>query len=152
MKQKKDLKKLKRTHKCLKCGKCCISNDMLSGSAVIIFPSDIPSISKGLGISSIAFLKDYCKKMTLPSGLIIYVLNNLTERCMFLTSDNLCSIHSFKPIQCKKAPYNFFFKHQNWNHLPCIHDNLLYESNSYLSDRILAIELIDGYNKYIIGP
>ena len=79
---------------------------------VIIWPSDSIRIAKELKMPEEKFLKTYCypKDIKLKKGkVIIHLLNYIDETCIFLSNDNLCLIHNFKPIQCVKTPFSFFW-------------------------------------------
>lgn len=130
-------------HKCKKCGKCCISSNF---HGVVIYPSDVERISNGLNISPSEFLNKYCIKEYLENNTKIYFLNNKTERCMFLTDNNLCLIHDFKPIQCKKAPLHYFSKKSIWINMPCLKNIEIDENLSVDEDRLLVYELLSGYD------
>lgn len=128
-------------HQCKRCGKCCISSNL---KGVIIFPSDMKRISDGLGISSLEFANNYCIKDLLEYNVVIYFLKNQTERCRFLSYDNLCLIHKFKPIQCERAPLHFFSN--VWLDMPCLNNIQIDEEYSKEKDRLLVMELLNGYH------
>ena len=139
---KKENNKLMK-HYCKKCGKCCISSNL---KGVIIFPSDMKRISDGLGISSLEFANRYCIKDYIEYNVEIYFLKNKDERCMFLSTENLCMIHRFKPIQCKRAPLNYFSNKNVWSNMPCLDNILIDEEYSKNNDRLLVNELLNGYH------
>ncbi len=130
-------------HICAKCGKCCISINL---RGVIIFPSDVKRISDGLNISAIDFINTYCVKGYIYKNIEVYFIKNTSVRCMFLNEKNLCSIHEFKPVQCKKAPISFFSKNEIWGNMPCLKNIRLDPEKSKESDYLLVQELIDGYH------
>lgn len=129
-------------HECKKCGRCCISSNL---KGVIIFPSDMRRISDGLGISSLEFANKYCIKDCLEYNVEIYFLKNQSEKCMFLSCNNLCLIHKFKPIQCERAPLNYFSNKNVWSNMPCLDNIQIDESYSKENDYLLVKELLDGY-------
>lgn len=95
---------------CSKCGKCCCGFSEDKG--VILFPDDITRIANELNISSEIFKTKYCysrKLITKKKILKLLFLNNIGDRCIFLNKHNLCMIYEFKPIQCQKAPFYFFW-------------------------------------------
>ncbi len=78
---------------CLKCANCCKTTGPLFTDI------DIARISKHLRIKPKRFIDDY---------LILdeendYVLRQLP--CIFLGSDNYCSIYEFRPKACKEFPH-----------------------------------------------
>ncbi len=94
---------------CAKCGECCkgFSNEKL----VVLFPIDLQTIPAVLKIEKDEFLKKYCESSTLHTAVkevTLYTLKYIDGQCIFL-KDNLCEIFSFKPIQCQRAPFNFFW-------------------------------------------
>jgi len=128
--------------KCLKCGICCYGD-----IGAFIFPCDINPISSYLNISEIDFLRIYCVKEILNTSagkVDIYSLVKNKPHCVFL-SDNLCSIYSVRPIQCKRAPFSFLATYQNWKHMPCISKEDFDGIDSTEQDKELVKQLLIGY-------
>lgn len=132
-------------NKCNKCGECCKTG--YDEFCVIIYPRDVISISKQLGINSIDFLQLYCIRFTINIGekqIETYRLKTQNNACVFL-NNNLCDIYSFRPTQCMLAPYNYFSKYEIWKHMPCVNKGIIEKSNSQESDQELVEELLKGY-------
>lgn len=93
--------------RCLSCGECCKTN-----GRVYLYLRDISGISKRLNLSINSFINDYCEfrieKFIFTDKVVEYevlsLLKNSHSCCIFI-ENNLCSIHSFKPLQCKIAPF-----------------------------------------------
>lgn len=95
---------------CKKCGMCCRGFSEERG--VIIWPSDSDRIADKINMPTESFLKTYCypKEIELKKGkVMVHLLKNSDGACVFLSNENLCLIHSFKPVQCAKTPFDFFW-------------------------------------------
>ena len=104
---------------CNKCGECCRN---LSPYSIVLLPSDIERISKGLEIVCDVFVTKYCDTSIVQLGsksIVLYFLKITQGQCCFL-SNNLCSIHSQKPYQCQNAPEHFLSPYHLWLKLPCV--------------------------------
>jgi Fe-S-cluster containining protein len=106
---------------CKKCGKCCRG---FSGErGVIIWPSDAERISDYMGMQTERFLNTYClsKEIELKKGkVIVHLLKSIDGACVFLSHDNLCLIHDFKPLQCARTPFDFFWDHRHVPEYECL--------------------------------
>ena len=94
---------------CTKCGECCrgFSKDKL----VILFPRDIAVISSKLNIAAEVFCAKYCDVSHLETEIKpidLYTLRYKRGECIFL-KNNLCVIYDYRPIQCQRAPFRFFW-------------------------------------------
>ena len=124
---------------CSKCGECCrgLSQEM----AVILFPNDVENISMKLGLSVDSFQKQFCHKEKLEtkiSEVWLAFLKLKNDKCIFLSDDNLCSIHAFKPTQCKEKPFNFFWDKSLSVKYECMKEtDIPSDWNTYSFDRIL---------------
>lgn len=131
---------------CNKCGNCCRN---LQPFSIVIFPSDVSSISEHLNVSNKIFLQKFCtsKNICIESQNIrIFYMNILSNgNCPFL-NNNTCSIHEYKPIQCKRTPFNFFFYKELWEYMPCFDKTKDFDQTSYNKDMELMKEVICGYN------
>jgi Fe-S-cluster containining protein len=105
---------------CTKCGDCCREDSLL----ITVTGSDIVRISTALGLSPMGIMRalDFYvvdAQESLPVGLQ-GIPSPKTERgqafialkkmdngdCIFL-KDNLCMIHTFRPIVCRSFPFTF---------------------------------------------
>ena len=133
---------------CIRCGNCCktINNEKLF---VLIYPFELKKIADNLHMTEIEFLITYCCKdyieINKDNKIDIYVLKQKKNQCIFLNEKNECSIYPFRPIQCEKAPYNYFSKEKVWKHMICIDYQDLKEANSLVSDKELVCDLLSGY-------
>jgi Fe-S-cluster containining protein len=104
------------------CGKCCknLSNECI----VILLPNDIQNIASHLHIDIETFIRFYVNadKLIIRDKIwfSINTIKHIDGRCVFLSDDNLCKIHEFKPIQCSRGPLNFFWNKSIKNELECI--------------------------------
>jgi Fe-S-cluster containining protein len=95
---------------CTKCGECC--RNFSDEKGVILFPRDIREISNYLGLSTKDFQINYSNlswqdsQGRLPA---LYILKHKHGNCIFLDDSGLCKIYSSRPIQCQRAPFNFFW-------------------------------------------
>lgn len=95
---------------CTKCGECCRGSS--EEKAVILFPKDLETIPIKLGISLKEFKARYCYSQqvaTKRKRLTLYFLSCIEKCCIFLEKSGLCRIYDFRPIQCQRAPFNFFW-------------------------------------------
>ncbi len=106
---------------CTKCGICCCGFSENKG--VILFPEDINRIAYKLNVPLESFKAKYCysrKLFTKKKTLTIFFLCHANERCIFLNKSNLCAIYEYRPIQCQKAPFHFFWDGELWFDYDCI--------------------------------
>lgn len=131
--------------KCKKCGSCCKN---LKPESIFIFPKDVVSLADNLMMSPNDFIDQYCTMNTVKvdgASIELCYLKTEYEDCPFLKK-NICSIHSFKPTQCKLTPYNFFSYYRIWSYLQCISCETYPEGCSKENDLLLVKELIStGY-------
>lgn len=130
---------------CYRCGMCC--KNLLQNS-IMIFPSDAKRISEAIRVTKEQFLTQYCefKEVTYSTGClnVYYLKINKTRQCMFLEND-LCSIYKYRPVQCKRTPYDFFSYKSLWEYMPCVNKEKYLEGKSYSKDMELIHELFTGY-------
>ena len=96
--------------KCTKCGDCC--RGFSEERAVFLFPKDVKRIAAGLAISERSFIESYTfsKLIQTELGKIeVRFLRHVEGSCVFLAKDSTCSIHDFKPEQCQRTPFGFFW-------------------------------------------
>lgn len=96
--------------KCTVCGDCCRTTDPNMG--VTLNYADVVRIAGHLGMSVEEFMTIHANRFEFEVNGQIYEAFHLdfTEiGCRFLRDDNLCSIHSVKPMQCRFTPYRFFW-------------------------------------------
>ena len=125
---------------CKQCGFCCRN---LKKYSIMIFPEDIRKLSENLAITENEFIESYCEfddMLFEDERIHICYLKTDNIDCPFLR-ENLCTIHSQKPIQCKRTPYHFFAYYDIWGYMPCVNKNNYPEGKSYIDD----IELIKKF-------
>ena len=94
---------------CTECGDCC--KNFNSTNRVLLFPSDIERIADKLELSKEVFLDTFCyvENTKIENQLLdFYYLKDDAGSCSFLV-ENKCSIHKYKPAQCKHGPYDMFW-------------------------------------------
>jgi hypothetical protein len=72
-------------------------------------------------------------------SIILYFLKEINGICCLLDG-NLCSIHSYKPYQCKNAPEHFLTRFRLWDHLPCVKEGVILPRESSEFDVAIAKE------------
>lgn len=90
---------------CNKCGDCC--RGLSNGFVITIFPSDAHRIATHLRITVNQFIGKYTylENIEIDYFIIdIHYLKNINGKCMFLSKQNLCDVHSAKPVQCQEWP------------------------------------------------
>ena len=108
-----------------------------------MFPKDIKIISNRLNISQDAFKKKYCYSTELQTEIKkinLVFLKNINNRCIFLEESNLCKIYKFRPIQCKRAPFYFFWDNKYSRiYFKCLRDIKVSEewSSSKYDDKLI---------------
>lgn len=107
---------------CTKCGDCC--RNLSDERMVILFPDENKVLADGLGIEVEEF-KEYTEEVRIfeELGITAERLKSIDENCVFLTHNNLCKIHSFKPYQCRSGPDQFLTKWRS--DYSCINSDLL---------------------------
>lgn len=94
---------------CTRCGECC--KNLNSENVVFLFPEDSECISSKLQLSMDEFHSKYCNEELIPTDVGMIKIHSIKSKqgiCPFL-AENMCTIHEFKPIQCQKGPFNFFW-------------------------------------------
>lgn len=131
---------------CNKCGKCCKDRGFSRG-IVVIYPQEVIKISNYLNISEKDFVLNYCKKDYVKIGKVKYdilLLKSQNKQCIFL-NNNLCDIYDSRPIQCKRAPFEYFAQKRIWKNLPCL-ENIDYKDiDTKEEDLKLMKDLMKGY-------
>lgn len=128
---------------CTQCGFCC---KKLKRYAVMLFPEDITKLSNSCKITEAQFIKRYCEYKDIAFAdecLHICFLKTDHTDCPFLT-ENRCSVHSEKPIQCSRTPYHFFAYYDIWGYMPCVEKEGFPEGNSEKEDILLVKQLMRG--------
>jgi len=105
--------------KCARCGGCC--KHRTGRDSIGLSPLDIYNGAKLLGISTEAFLEDYCDEDMGPySGYHVVTLKSdyETGKCVFLDEDPdtglaKCRIHDAKPTICALHPLGYFLATDN---------------------------------------
>lgn len=95
---------------CIACGECCTGFGPDYG--VLVFSFEIPRLARGLRVSKEIFLQRYCVKTELRKDGVQYEVYRLRYRdgsCVFLREDLRCGVHAFKPEQCRRTPFGFFW-------------------------------------------
>lgn len=95
---------------CTRCGDCC--RGFSDSFGVLLFPEDICRLSEGFGFSKATVLTRYTRHLRVetPLGAVrIPALVHEKGNCIFLRHDNLCAIQHFKPTQCTRTPFSFFW-------------------------------------------
>ena len=132
--------------KCRQCGSCCKREN----GVIVIYPEDAKRIADYLSYPVQSFLDRYCEKVRLyidkNTSLTIYQLDT-TNGCVFLTTENLCSIHTVKPLQCKLSPVSYFQSVSTWKNC----DQLFHlKDNPFvgqeISDEFFVLKLLEGYD------
>lgn len=102
---------------CKMCGKCCKGE----GSA-FLYPDDIRRMALSMKLSLQQVVDRYTDfimlEMNETGGAYFYipylVIKKTKKTCVFL-NDDVCSIHDFKPEQCRETPFvEEFFSDAQW--------------------------------------
>lgn len=97
------------TFQCSKCGICCSNLDR--GFVVIALKEDRESIAHNLNRPLSQIENDFFEinhEFSEISGSRVYQTRSTEGRCVFLSSDLSCSIHAYKPFQCRHGPERLF--------------------------------------------
>jgi Fe-S-cluster containining protein len=94
---------------CVACGKCC--HYAKQSDVVVLYEDDVINLARGLGISRDDFVRRHTsihvfryKLKDCETVIPRLVLKRTKSRCCFLRGDS-CSVHQWKPFQCKVAPF-----------------------------------------------
>jgi len=77
---------------------------------VVLLRADRERLAESLGLKLIEFERDSCDRNSELGdalGQDVYQLKSILGRCVFLSDQDLCKVHSIKPYQCKYGPENF---------------------------------------------
>lgn len=94
---------------CNKCGECC--RGFSEEKSVVLFPRDLEVIPTKMRMDVQEFQEKYCnvtRVKTKIEEINLYTLKYKLSKCIFL-NDNLCEIYDYRPIQCQRAPFSFFW-------------------------------------------
>lgn len=94
---------------CTMCGACC--NNLGENQAVLLLKEDISAIATIENITEEEVTSKYCDvspQFSAIAGKTILQLKSCNGgRCIFLDTHNKCSIHEYKPNQCRIGPERF---------------------------------------------
>ena len=93
---------------CTQCGKCC--SNLGADRKVLLLDEDISRISRMLEMEESAFIENFAvlsRDFSEAAGRDVYELRHRDGVCLFLNENTLCTIHAFKPYQCKHGPESF---------------------------------------------
>lgn len=132
---------------CTMCGECC--KHLSDEYVVLLFPQDITRISSRLNMDIASFRQRYVRSDKLIIDDCLYfpidVVRDNNGRCVFLLDDNRCSIHDFKPIQCARGPFGFFWDPSQQHHFECVRKaNVHSDWNSCQLDKALIELIVNG--------
>jgi Fe-S-cluster containining protein len=78
---------------------------------VVLFPWDVRRLCDGLGLSQAEFTSRYLRATPMAVGARnLPLLGEKDGQCVFLARDNRCLVHEFKPTQCARGPFGFFWR------------------------------------------
>ena len=86
---------------CIMCGKCCVHRE-----DIMLTPKDLLGIAKELGMNPDEIVRTYCDTDIGDTSRFLIVRLHPTgydKHCPLL-KDNLCSVHSVKPVVCAMFP------------------------------------------------
>ncbi|MBR3777679.1 MAG: YkgJ family cysteine cluster protein [Kiritimatiellae bacterium] len=89
------------TFKCRRCGACC----RIKNGIVRVDEAEISRIAKYLGFTEDDFIATETEVAPDRKGLILK--SRPDGSCVYLTDDNLCTIHAVKPDKCASFPYEW---------------------------------------------
>ncbi len=90
------------------CGACC--TNLGPDQSVLLQKEDIEAIARVEKSTFEHTVAQYCEinhNLSTRAGTIILQLKNFDGRCVFLGNNNKCSIHNYKPTQCRIGPERF---------------------------------------------
>lgn len=134
----------KLDHKCKKCGLCCKNEEI----GPIVTPEEVKIISRHIEEDYFDFLNQNCKKSYIVvdgKKYEIYFLNKIESGCVFLTKDNLCSIYSVRPYQCRNTPFDFLSQYKYWKHMKCVNFEEFENIDSTKQDKMFLCKILEGY-------
>ncbi len=77
---------------------------------MLLLKDDIEALAEGRRSSPEAIRAEYCQintELSERAGTVVFELRSIDGRCAFLTEENRCSVHAYKPTQCQMAPDRF---------------------------------------------
>jgi len=128
---------------CTCCGDCC--RGFADSDCILLFPSDLARLSSGLGLGEAEFIADFCAPRLEPEAVGLPALRELVAPegvCPFL-EDDLCSVQDFKPTQCARMPFSFFWPRRLGNYKCTQAVNVPEGWSSESEDRQLVKEWLD---------
>ncbi|EFJ40494.1 hypothetical protein VOLCADRAFT_99692 [Volvox carteri f. nagariensis] len=89
-----------RRFHCTMCGKCCTGE-----GEIWMSPEEALRIARHLNMSLQRFLDTHTKQYSKYKGWRMLKTAEGSSACIFLGSDNKCSVHSVRPSQCSTYPW-----------------------------------------------
>lgn len=137
------------TNNCSGCKKiCCIG----MGKTIVLDPYDCFRLTSGTGKAFEALVNDNIE-LNVVDGCILpnIKMQDKTNACSFLNTDNMCSIHRYRPGICRMFPLGRYWEDDEHFHYilqkgECNKDNL----TKIKVKKWLGISDTERYNDYII--
>ncbi|WP_310452254.1 YkgJ family cysteine cluster protein [Sulfuritalea sp.] len=135
---------------CTKCGECCKNLD--KNRVFMLFPVDIPKLTKALNISREDLISRYIEKSLIETKegnyLEVYFVKPAANgHCPFLKEDNLCGVQEHKPEQCIRTPFGIAWSENRNSLYECLKEaNIPEEYSTVNVDKELFETLRDGYS------
>ena len=137
------------TNNCSGCKKiCCIG----MGKTIVLDPYDCFRLTSGTGKAFEALVNDNIE-LNVVDGCILpnIKMQDKTNACSFLNTDNMCSIHGYRPGICRMFPLGRYWEDDEHFHYilqkgECNKDNL----TKIKVKKWLGISDTERYNDYII--
>lgn len=98
---------------CAGCGGCCRG----MGNSVILDPLDVCRLSENLGKNFDEMLTEFIE-LQVVDGIILPNLrmNGSEESCFFLSEENRCRIHRFRPGVCRLFPLGRYYQEDSFRY------------------------------------
>lgn len=104
---------------CKGCSECCKG----MGDSIVLDPLDVYRLSVNLKKSPEELLLHEISLGIMDGNILPYLqMEGREERCIFLNSDERCSIHAFRPGICRIFPLGRFYENHSFQYFLQIHE------------------------------
>lgn len=105
---------------CEGCHLCCTG----MGNSIILDPRDVYELCVNLGVTTQQLLEKKYIELNIVDGVILpnIKMNDTTDACSFLNEKGRCSIHRFRPGNCRLFPLGRIYENHDFKYFHQIHE------------------------------
>lgn len=135
---------------CKGCSSCC--HDM--GNSIILDPFDIYQLTKGLNTTFDGLLgaDKPVIELSMADGLLLpnLKMQEASNGCIFLNSDERCSIHSFRPGYCRLFPLGRIYEDGGFSYFNQIYECDYPNKSKIKVKKWIGIDNLQSYERFVL--